>query len=306
MPGTQSNAILRLSAGEDAPPSPGAYSELTITATPSAGAGSQPRTAKKLARIVENCERDVRLDYIHARTARCMQTSGSDLVYAFNQTVNLNGLALKPLDDNSYIVIDRAKRTVSSNGKEYEVTPIDHSNLTLYEGPVDWNLGGSGDAPKQVTDVPTRLVQGGEENPVIDIFLFFRVERVTVSLTKSGKAEVRPALRFGFWPFTYFGTTTVTTGFTTDNDTGSNFDALAIKLEKVTVRGIELKNVSLAYGPNNTWSGGATVVLRFEKPYEISAGFGLREGGFDFLNGSVTGLNVAVGPGYSSSESASA
>ena len=133
VPGTQSNATLRLSAGEDAPPLPGAYSELTITATPGPGAGSQARTAKKLARIVENCERDVRLDYIHARTSRCMQTSGSDLVYAFNQTVNLNGLALTPQEDNSFIVIDKAKRTVSSSGKEYEVMPIHHSNLTLYK-----------------------------------------------------------------------------------------------------------------------------------------------------------------------------
>ena len=295
VPGTQSNAILRLSAEGDSPPS--AYTELTITATPSSGAGSQPRTAKKLVRIVENCEKSVRLDYIDARTSDCMLRSGSNLVYAFNQTVNVNGLALKPQEDNSFIVIDTAKRTISSNGKEYEVTPIDHSNLTLYEGSIDWNLGGSGDAPKQVTDVPTRLVQGGEENPVIDIFLFFRVERITVSLTRAGKAEVRPALKLGFWPFTYFGTTTVTTGFTTDNDGGSNFDALAIKLAKVTALGIELKDVSLAYGPNNTWGGGATVVLRFSKPYEISAAFGLREGDFDFLRGSLTGLNVAVGPG---------
>jgi hypothetical protein len=296
VPGTQSNATLHLSAPEDAP-APGSYSELTITATPGAGAGSQARTAKKLVRIVENCEKSVRLDYVDARTSQCMQTLGSDLVYASNQTVNLNGLALTPQDTNTFIVIDKAKRTVSSNGKEYEVTPIDHPNLTLYEGPIDWNLGGSGDAPKQVTDVPTRLVQGGEENPVIDIFLFFRVERITVSLTRAGKAEVRPALKLGFWPFTYFGTTTVTTGFTTDNDSGSNFDALAIKLAKVTALGIELKDVSLAYGPNNTWGGGATVVLKFSKPYEISAAFGLREGDFDYLRGSVTGLNVAVGPG---------
>jgi hypothetical protein len=295
VPGTQSNATLHLSTGRDSPPSP--YTELTITATPGAGAGSQPRTAKKLVRIVENCEKSVRLDYVDARTSECMLTSGSDLVYAFNQTVNLNGLALTPTESNSYIVIDKAKRTVSSNGKEYEVTPIDHSNLTLYAGPIDWNLGGSGDAPKQVTDVPTRLVQGGEENPVIDIFLFFRVERITVSLTRAGNAEVRPALKLGFWPFTYFGTTTVTTGFTTNNDSGSNFDALAIKLAKVTALGIELKDVSLAYGPNNTWGGGATVVLKFSKPYEISAAFGLREGAFDYLRGSVTGLNVAVGPG---------
>ena len=296
VPGTQSNATLRLSAPEDAP-APGSYSELTITATPSAGAGSQARTAKKLARIVENCEKSVRLDYVDARTSQCMQTLGSDLVYASNQAVNVNGLALKPQESNTFIVIDKAKRTISSNGKEYEVTPIDHPNLTLYEGPIDWNLGGSGDAPKLVTDVPTRLVQGGEENPVIDIFLFFRVERISVSLTRAGKAEVRPMLKLGFWPFTYFGTTTVTTGFTTDNDGGSNFDALAIKLAKVTALGIELKDVSLAYGPNNTWGGGATVVLRFSKPYEVSAAFGLREGDFDYLRGSLTGLNVAVGPG---------
>jgi len=295
VPGTDSNATLRLGAGRDAPPSP--YAEITITATPDSGAGSQPRTAKKLVRVVENCERTIRLDYVDARTSECMLTSGSDLVYAFNQTVNVNGLALKPQEGNTFIVIDKAKRTISSNGKEYEVTPIDHPNLTLYEGTIDWDLGGSGDAPKQVTDVPTRLVQGGEENPVIDIFLFFRVERITVSLTRAGKAEVRPALKLGFWPFTYFGTTTVTTGFTTDNDGGSNFDALAIKLAKVTALGIELKDVSLAYGPNNTWGGGATVVLKFSKPYEVSAAFGLREGSFDYLRGAVSGLNVAVGPG---------
>ena len=49
--------------------------------------------------------------------------------------------------------------------------------------------------------MPTRLVQGGEENPVIDVFLFFRVERVTVSLTKSGSGgEAGAPVRF--WPFT--------------------------------------------------------------------------------------------------------
>jgi hypothetical protein len=297
VPGTQSNATLRLTAAGNAPPSPTSYSEMTITASPGAGAGSTPRTAKKLVRVVENCEHTVRVDYIDVRTSRCMRTSGSDLVTARDQPVLVNGLALSPEDAGDTLVINKKLRTITSQGKEFSVTPMDHPHVRLYKGTIDWDLGGGGDSPKQVVDDKTSLaVSGGGEEPLVDVFFLFRVERVAVSLTKSGKARVEPTLKLGFWPFNYFGTTTTTTGFSTDNDHGSSLDALAIKLGRVTAVGVELKDVSLGYQSGGTWAGGATLVLRFAKPYEIGAAFGLKNGDFDFLRASISGLNTPVGP----------
>jgi hypothetical protein len=296
VPGTGSDATLRLAASRDAPPSP--YTEITITATPGEGAGTEARTAKALVRVVENCERTVRLDFVDARGTRCMVTAGPDRVAAVDQTLRLNGLALTPEDGRGSIVINKATRTISSEGTDVSVTPIDHPHIELYDGTIDWNLGAAGDAPKTVVDTPTRLVVGNDEEPIIDVFFGLRVERIAVALTKAGTAEVRPTIKLGgFWPFSYFGAVTTTTGFSTSNDGGSNFNALTIKLDRVTALGVELKNVSLGYAPENTWQGAATVVLRFAKAYEVAGAFGLKDGGFDYLRGSVSGLNVAVSPG---------
>lgn len=296
VPGTQAAALLRLTAA-DLAPAPGSYSEITVTATPAAGAGAAPRTTKKLVRVVENCVHTFRADFLDVRTDTCMREFGSDLLIARDHAIRVNGLALTPEDSSDDLVIDKKLRTITSRGKEFSITPVDHPHVRLFKGTIDWDLGGGGDGPKLVVDDKSSLIiSGGGEEPLFEIFFLFRVDRVAISLTKSGKAQVNPDLKLGFFPFDHFGKTTVTTGFLTDNDAGSGLDGLAIKLEKVTALGIELKNVSLGYQSGGTWSGGATLVLKFAKPYEIGAAFGLRDGDFDYLRAQVSGLNTPVGP----------
>ena len=297
VPATETQATMTVTAATEATATTD-YSEATITATPSPGAGSTDRAATKLMRVVGNCVREVRADFIDARSTACMRTSGSNRVVA-TSPVRFDGLLLEP-QDSGRLVIDTANRTVTSEGKDVRVSPADHTRIKISEDPVDWDLKVTGD-DVQVIDSPTSLAlnEGGEE-PLVDLFVFFRVERITVALTRAGKAQVLPTLKLGFWPFNYFGsgtTTQATTGFSTDNDHGSSFDALGFKLDKVTALGIELKNVSLLYQAGGTLSGGATLVLRLAKPYEISAGFGLKRGDFDFLRGSVSGLNQPVSTG---------
>jgi hypothetical protein len=301
LPGTNSQATLTLTAESNATASVD-YNEISITGTPSAGAGGMAHSASKLVRIVGNCARQVRLDFIDARTTTgCLRSSGSDLLVATDTSVYLNGLQLEPTESGTRLIINKRDRTITSDGKEIRVAPIDHHRIKLYEGEIDWNLGGTGNDPKQVIDNPSRLiVDAGGEEPLVDLFLFFRVDRITVFLTKAGKAQVYPTLKFGFWPFNYFGsgtTTSTTTGFSTDNDNGSSFNALAFKLDKVNALGIELKNVSFGYQSGGTLSGGATLVLRFAKPYEIGAAFGLKQGDFDYLRASVGGLNTPIATG---------
>jgi hypothetical protein len=296
VPGTQSGAVLRLTAA-DLAPAPGTYSEISITATPTPGAGGTPRSAQKLIRVVENCIHTYRADFLDVRTDACMRELGSNLVVPANRPIRINGLALSSEDSTDELVIDKQLRKITSHGDEFSVTPMDHPHVQLFEGTIDWDLGGGGDAPKLVVDDRSSLIiSGGGEEPLFEIFFLFRVERVAISLTKSGKAQVNPDLKLGFFPFNRFGTTTVTTGFLTDNDSGTGLGGLAIKLEKVTALGLELKNVSLGYQSGGTWSGGATLVLKFGKPYEIGAAFGLRDGDFDYLRAQVSGLNTPVGP----------
>ncbi len=104
-------------------------------------------------------------------------------------------------------------------------------------------------------------------------------------------------MNLSFWPFNYFGSLTATTQFTTDNDSGPNFTGLELFVPKVTALGIELKNVSFKWQEGGTWAGRATVVLAFSHKYEVTAGFGLKDGAFDYLQGQVNGLNVAIGGG---------
>jgi hypothetical protein len=296
VPGAESNAKLRLTAAPLAP-TPGNYSQATITATPGGGAGSAPRTAKRLVRVVENCVHTFRSDFLDVRTDSCMREFGSDVLVAHDRPIRINGLAFTPEDSSDDLVIDKKLRTITSRGKEFSVTPVDHPHVRLFKGTIDWNLGGGGAGPKQVVDDKSSLIiSGGGEEPLADIFFVFRVDRVAISLTKSGKAQVNPDLKLGFFPFDHFGTTTVTTGFLTDNDHGSSFDGLAIKLARVTALGLELKDVSLGYQSGGTWSGGATLVVRFAKPFEVGAAFGLKEGDFDYLRASISGLNTPVGP----------
>ena len=298
-PGAETQVNLILSVTPNTPET--IYVEITITGTPGAGAGTLPRSTTKLVRIVSNCLREVRMDFIDARTSGCFRSAGNDLLIASDQNVHVNGLQIEPTESNSRLIINKHDRTISSDGKEMRVAPIDHHRIKLYEGEIDWNLGGAGDDPKQVIENNSRLIvdEGGEE-PLVDMFLFFRVDKIAVSFTKAGKAQVNPTLKFGFWPFNYFGsgtTTSATTGFYTDNDGGSHFDARGFKLDQVTALGVELKNVSFIYQSGGTLAGGATLVLKLAKSYEVGAAFGLKQGDFDFLRASVAGLNTPVGTG---------
>ena len=104
-------------------------------------------------------------------------------------------------------------------------------------------------------------------------------------------------LRLGFWPFNYFGAITVPTGFVTDNNQGPKFNGLGIKLDRISALGVELKDVNAQWRAGGSWSGGATLVLRFAKAYSVGAAFGIKDGDFDHLFGSVGNLNAAIGPG---------
>ena len=64
---------------------------------------------------------------------------------------------------------------------------------------------------------------------------------------------------------------------------------------------LELRDVELHWEEGGTWSGGAKVVLNFSHKYTIGAGFGIKNGDFDFLRGSISGLNVDIARGYGSS-----
>ena len=297
IPGTDTEATMTLTAAPGATASV-EYSEITITASPAPGAGPAERTATKVMRVVGNCVRAFRADFIDARSAECMRTSGSDLLVA-TKPLRFNGLLLEP-QDSGRIVIDKARRTVTSEGDDVRVSPADHTLIEISEDPIDWNLSGTGD-PKPVIDSRTSLqLSAGGEEPLVDLFFFFRAERFAVSLTRSGKAQVLPTLKFGFWPFNYFGsgtTTSATTGFSTDNDGGSNFNALGFKFDKITALGVELKNVELLYQAGGTLAGGATLVLKLAKPYEVSAAFGLKRGDFDYARASVGGINTQVSTG---------
>jgi hypothetical protein len=294
--GTATQATMTLTAAPGATATD--YTEITVRATPAPGAGSAERTATKLIRVVGNCVRIFRTDFIDVRSTDCMRTLGTDRLVA-TKPVRFNGLLLEP-QDAGRLVIDKVGRNVTSEGRNVRVSPADHTSIKISEDPIDWHLGG-GENPKQVIDSASSLqLNAGGEEPLVDLFVFFRVERMQVLLTRSGKAQVLPTLKFGFWPFNYFGsgtTTSTTTGFSTDNDSGSTFDALGFKLDKITALGVELKDVSFLYQAGGTLSGGATLVLRLAKPYEVSAGFGLKRGDFDFLRASVSGLNQPVSTG---------
>lgn len=287
VPGKTTEATMQLTASDSAPLS-SESTEIEITGTPAPGAGSEPRTTTARVVVQANCARTVLAPYIDARTDDCMRSQGPDRFLAFEQSVRLNGLLLTPLVSGGRLMIDRKRRTLTSEGTPFAVTVADLPGLPTYAGPIDWDLGGNGDKPKTVTDFePNKIPKLGS----------LPVARIAVSLTRSGDAQVDPTVKLGFWPFDYFGAVTAKTGFSTDNDRGSDFNSLAIKLDRLVALGLELKKIDVRWKQGGTWSGKATAKLMFARNYSIGAGFGLKEGKFDFLKGSVGGLNVPVGPG---------
>ena len=287
--GTEGGAMLKLSAADNAPPSPSAYAQITVTATPSADAGPAPRTATSLVRVIENCVREFKSAYLDVRSEGCMRSAGPDVLVATDQTVDVDGLALTPRTGTQRLVINKKYRTISSSITDaIEVTLADHPDIPLYLGDVDWDLGTPGEGAKQIFEYAGKDVSLMAKLPV---------QKVAVSLTKSGKAQVNPTFKLEFWPFNYFGSVSAAAGFTADNDHGSNFSQLEIKVAKLEALGVELKDVSIKWKEGGTWAGAATISVRFASPYSLTAGIGLKEGDLDFLKGAVGNLNVIVSPG---------
>lgn len=290
VPGTGASTVMTLTAAEGAAHSD-QYSDVTVTATPtSPGAGSMPRSITKSVRIRENCDRTLRADYVDARSASCMVRRGSAYEVT-NAEVRVNGLIIKPADDSRpTLVIDPQAKTIKGRSltMPFTVAADADPDIPIYAGPISWSFK-EGDGPRQVAGFDLSGVPSLKSLPITGM---------SASFTRNGDALLKPTLRLGFWPFNYFGSiTTTTTTFTVDNDNPPDFTGLELKVAKVNALGIELKDVALKWRQGGTWSGSAKLVLRFAKTYTVGAGFGIKEGKFDFLNGSVSGLNQSIGAG---------
>ena len=123
------------------------------------------------------------------------------------------------------------------------------------------------------------------------------MEKVAVSLTKTGKAQVKPTFKLDFWPFNYLGAVTATTGLRHRQRRRLGLQHARGGRRPHRRPGIELKDISVKWQQGSSWSGAATLTLRFANSYSLGAGFGLKDGDFDFLKGSIGGLNAAVSPG---------
>ncbi len=290
--GSDSRTTLTLSAARGAAHSD-QYSEITITATPSGAAvGERPRTITKQVRIRENCERTIRADYLDARSEDCLVKRDDGAYEATNTAVRVNGLIIRPADDSlPTLVVDPKNKMVKGETltQPFRVSVASNPEIPIYAGPIKWDFStGDGDKPRSVT---------GFDISGFDKLKGVPVTGADVAFLKSGKTNITPTIKLGFWPFNYFGAITTTTTFTTSNDGGADFSGMTLKISKVNALALELKDVELKWKEGNTWSGGAKVVLRFGKTYEIGAGFGLKNGEFDFIRGSVGGLNQPIGTG---------
>ena len=283
--GTNATATMRLSALENADRFV-QYREITVTGTAGPGAGTGSRSVKVLTRIVDNCTKVFRTDFIDLRS-ECIKETGPDKLQVVSEKARINGLVIEPASGDRTLTIDRKERTITSDGDIFVVTHPELPELPIYAGPVNWDLGTEGSGPKTVLDYDITGVKKLKAIPV---------QRIAVAFTKAGKTNLSPTLRLSFWPFSYIGALTSTTRVTIDNDHPADFSGLEVKVDRIAALGLELKNVSVKWQQGGTWAGGATVVLRFVSPYEVGAGFGLKDGDFDFIRGSVGGLNVAVGP----------
>jgi hypothetical protein len=287
VPGESTATTMTLHASDSAAFSPD-YSTITITATPNTPtAGSAPRSVTALARISQNCDRTVRFPYVDARSPGCFFKRGHEYS-THNTEVRVNGLVLKPLDGDRELDINDETKTIKSVRSTYSVSVDTDPDIPFYYGPIDWDFSGGGSGNRQVLGVDISGVPSLEGLPITGLGIDF---------TSTGKALVKPTLNLAFWPFDYFGSLTAATQFTTDNDHSPDFTGLVIKLPKVSALGIELKNVELRWQAGNTWGGQATLVLAFSHKYEVGAGFGIKNGDFDYLFGNVSGLNVAIGSG---------
>jgi hypothetical protein len=289
VPGTNTRTTLTLTAAEGAAHSD-QYTQITVTATPTPGAGATPRSITKQVRIRENCDRTLRFAYLDARSDSCMVRRAGHFE-ATNAEVRINGLVVEPADDSRpTLLIDPANQTIK--GKEltmpWRVSVASSPKIPIYAGPIDWKFTGTGDGPRKVLGFDISGVKKLNGLPVTGY---------DASFLRSGKASIKPTLRLDFWPFNYFGNVTTSATFTTDNDHGADFSGLELKLPKVTALALELKDVQLKWQQGGTWAGNATLVLRTAKSLEVGAGFGIKNGGFDYLKGSLGNLNRPIGSG---------
>ena len=289
VPGTDTRTTLTLTADEGAAHSD-QYTEITVTAAPTPGAGSSPRSIKKLVRIRENCDRTLRFDYVDARSESCMVRRAGHFE-ATNARVRVNGLVVEPADDSRpTLIIDPGNQTIKGREltRPWKVSVASSPEIPIYAGPIDWKFSGEGTGPRKVVGFDISGIKKLKGLPVTGY---------EASFLRSGKATIKPTLRLSFWPFNYFGSVTSSTTFTTDNDNGADFSGLELKLAKVTALALELKDVQLKWQQGGTWAGGATLVLRTARSLEVGAGFGIKDGGFDFLRGSIGNLNKPIGSG---------
>jgi hypothetical protein len=213
-----------------------------------------------------------------------------------NQDVFLNGLILKPIASNPAapntertLTIDQNEKTINSHGDVYSISVRERGvDIPLWIGTINWDFKGTGTGPRKVAD-----------RDITDLKIKqIPVSRIAIFFLQSGKARVQPTLRLAFFPFNHFGAVTATTSFLTDNDNGAAFESgLEVKVEKVLLPILELRDVKFKWASGDTWAGSAKIKLPFASPYVIDAGFGLKDGNFDYLRGGLGGLNVAVGPG---------
>lgn len=286
VPGTGNAAALKLNADDNAERFV-QYRDITVRGTAGPGAGTGSRTVKLPVRIVDNCQTAYRSDFLDVR-ADCIKQVGPTKLQIVSQKIRFNGLLIEPASGDRTLTIDTKERTVTSDGDLFAIEPQGIQELQMYVGPINWDLGTDGNGPKSVLDYDVTGVKKLKGIPI---------QRFQVAMTKAGKAQISPTLRLSFWPFSYIGALTSTPSFTVDNDHGPDFAGLAIKVDKIDVVGLSLKDVNVKFVDGSTWSGSAKVVLRFVSPYEVGAGFGLDNGDFDFLQGSVGNLNAAIGPG---------
>ena len=289
--GTAASTVMKLSADEGAAHSD-QYSEITVTATPtSPGAGATARSITKQVRIRENCERTVRADFVDARSSGCMVRRGNTLE-ATNAEVRVNGLIIKPADDSRpTLVIDPQGKTIKGRSltMPFTVAADTDPDIPIYAGPISWTFSsGDGNKPREII---------GFDVSGVPVLKSLPITGLRASFTQNGDTILKPTLRLSFWPFNYFGSLTSTATFQVDNDNPADFTGLEIELAKVNALALELKDVKLKWQQGGTWSGSAKLVLKFAKTYTIGAGFGIKDGGFDFLRGSVSGINTAIGSG---------
>ena len=117
------------------------------------------------------------------------------------------------------------------------------------------------------------------------------------SFLRSGKATIKPTLRLGFWPFNYFGAVTTLGDVHDRQRPRRRLQRARAEAGQGQALALELKDVQLKWQEGGTWAGGATLVLRTAKSLEVGAGFGIKEGGFDYLRGSIGNLNKPIGSG---------